>query len=167
VIDPAKETVITTLPLSGAPEQAVADGKGTIYDSLVRLIGYLRPADKASSLKGHQSKSEQESNNGRLPTPDGKENRPRSAVPRGPVSLAGPGNGIDDHGGPVIWYGTWEEALQPTRSAGLAASKSLTAERFLDEVGELLPDTQAALLRFLQEREFEGLGGGHSLRPVQ
>jgi transcriptional regulator with GAF, ATPase, and Fis domain len=26
---------------------------------------------------------------------------------------------------------------------------------FLDEVGELLPDTQAALLRVLQEREFE------------
>jgi YVTN family beta-propeller protein len=34
VIDPAKGTVIATLPLGGAPEQAVADGKGMIYDNL-------------------------------------------------------------------------------------------------------------------------------------
>jgi transcriptional regulator with GAF, ATPase, and Fis domain len=34
---------------------------------------------------------------------------------------------------------------------------------FLDEVGELLPDTQVALLRALQEREFERVGGG---RPI-
>jgi formate hydrogenlyase transcriptional activator len=35
---------------------------------------------------------------------------------------------------------------------------------FLDEVGELQPDTQIALLRLLQEREFDRLGGS---RPVQ
>lgn len=34
VIDPANGAVIATLPLGGAPEQAVADGKGMIYDNL-------------------------------------------------------------------------------------------------------------------------------------
>lgn len=34
VIDPAKETVLATIPLGGAPEQAVADGKGMIYNVL-------------------------------------------------------------------------------------------------------------------------------------
>jgi YVTN family beta-propeller protein len=34
VIDPEKGTVLATIPLGGAPEQAVADSKGTIYDNL-------------------------------------------------------------------------------------------------------------------------------------
>lgn len=34
VIDPAKGTVVATIPLGGAPEQAVADGNGMIYDNL-------------------------------------------------------------------------------------------------------------------------------------
>ena len=35
---------------------------------------------------------------------------------------------------------------------------------FLDEVAELLPETQVALLRALQEREFERVGGRQSIR---
>jgi YVTN family beta-propeller protein len=34
VIDPAAGAVVATLALGGAPEQAVADGKGTIFDNL-------------------------------------------------------------------------------------------------------------------------------------
>ncbi len=34
VVDPEKGTVLSSVPLGGAPEQAVADGKGMIYDNL-------------------------------------------------------------------------------------------------------------------------------------
>src|SRR6202011_4870482 len=34
---------------------------------------------------------------------------------------------------------------------------------FLEEGGELLPDTQVALLRVLQEREFERVGGAQPI----
>jgi YVTN family beta-propeller protein len=34
VIDPAKETVVATIPMGGRPEFAVADGKGMIYDNI-------------------------------------------------------------------------------------------------------------------------------------
>src|SRR6202790_825098 len=33
VIDPVKETVVKVIDMGGAPEQPVADGKGTIYDN--------------------------------------------------------------------------------------------------------------------------------------
>src|SRR5438874_2129650 len=53
VIDPAKGTVIATLPLGGAPEQAVADGKGMIYDNLEDKNEVIAIDSKTNTVKSH------------------------------------------------------------------------------------------------------------------
>ena len=52
--------------------------------------------------------------------------------------------------------GAWKD--QPGR---LEAARGGSV--FLDEVGELPPELQAKLLRFLEERRFERVGGGETL----
>src|SRR3989454_5003971 len=46
VIDPATETVVATIPMGGRPEDAVADGKGMIYDN-------IEDKDEVSALDSH------------------------------------------------------------------------------------------------------------------
>src|SRR5438270_7822799 len=53
VIDPEKGTVIATLPLGGAPEQAVADGKGMIYDNLEDKNEVIAIDSKTNTIKFH------------------------------------------------------------------------------------------------------------------
>jgi hypothetical protein len=45
VIDPEKETVVKVIDMGGAPEQPIADGKGTFYDNNRRekRCSYQRP----------------------------------------------------------------------------------------------------------------------------
>jgi hypothetical protein len=51
VIDPAKGTVLTTLQLGGSPEQAVADGNGTIFDNLEDTNEVIAIDAKALKIK--------------------------------------------------------------------------------------------------------------------
>ena len=58
--------------------------------------------------------------------------------------------------------GAFTGALQ--RRLGRFELRPTAASIFLDEVGELSPDTQVALLRVLQERELERVGGRETIR---
>ena len=55
--------------------------------------------------------------------------------------------------------GAWRD--KPGR---LEAAEGGTA--FLDEVGELPPELQAKLLRFLEERRFERVGGAETIEEI-
>ena len=52
----------------------------------------------------------------------------------------------------------------PTRGRRAASSWPTAGTLFLDEIGEVNPATQIKLLRVLQEREFERLGGTETLK---
>jgi DNA-binding beta-propeller fold protein YncE len=51
VIDPAKENVLKTLDLGGGPEQAVADGKGMVYDNNEETSEVLAIDSRALTIK--------------------------------------------------------------------------------------------------------------------
>ena len=51
VIDPAKEAVLATIALGGAPEQAVADGKGMIYNVLQSTNEVVAIDTRANTVK--------------------------------------------------------------------------------------------------------------------
>jgi len=51
VIDPAKETVVKVMDMGGAPEQAAADGKGTLYDNNAETNEVVVIDTKALAIK--------------------------------------------------------------------------------------------------------------------
>jgi hypothetical protein len=53
VIDPAKESVIGTVAVPGVPEQAVADGKGMIYDNIETANEVVALDSKTLQVKAH------------------------------------------------------------------------------------------------------------------
>ena len=53
VIDPAKAMVIGTIPVGGVPEQAVADGKGMIYDDITSTNEVIALDAKTLQIKSH------------------------------------------------------------------------------------------------------------------
>ena len=53
VIDPAKGAVVTSLPLGGAPEQAVVDGRGMIYDNLEDKNEVIAIDSRALKITAH------------------------------------------------------------------------------------------------------------------
>ena len=53
VIDPASEKVLTTIPIGGGPEQAVADGKGTIFDNIEDKNEVVAFDSQTNKIKAH------------------------------------------------------------------------------------------------------------------
>jgi DNA-binding beta-propeller fold protein YncE len=51
VVDPVKGEVIKSIPLGGAPEQAVADGKGMIYDDLASTSEIVAIDSRGMTIK--------------------------------------------------------------------------------------------------------------------
>jgi WD40 repeat protein len=55
VIDPVKGEVVKSIPLGGSPEQAVADGKGMIYDNIASTSEVVAIDTKTLTIKARYS----------------------------------------------------------------------------------------------------------------
>ncbi|MCU1243840.1 MAG: hypothetical protein JWO71_4566 [Candidatus Acidoferrum typicum] len=53
VIDPSSLTVVATIPMSGRPEYAVADGKGMIYDNIEDKNEVVALDSRTNTVKAH------------------------------------------------------------------------------------------------------------------